>query len=492
MTATILLAAVLRVALFLWSWHQSPDLATLHSPDTAAYVLPARSLLESGSFSVNGQPEIFHTPGYPLLLVPGLALGNVELVTFLIQLILSLATVVLVARMALEMFGDPRAAIAAAALMAVEPLSIIYTSALLTETLFTFLFVVALYALLRYFATNRANWLTLCGLCLAAATFVRPVSYYLPAALVVGLLVRAVWLGSFCRRASHCLRFVVACFIPLVAWQVRNDRLADYPGFSASGDFNLYFHHAAWTVAQRTGQTLEAVQRQFGGARGEQFNVVHPELAGASRATRYAFMRRTGKQIVAADLPAWSRAELRNISMIALNPGGTSFLQLASHSPPPRPHRLASEGVLATIGRMARETPALFATSLVLGTTLGVTYLVAILGWIAGLRRRPWEMLALAGVVAYLTVVSAGVVEARMRHPVMPALCLLGGAGAALSLRFAAAACASCAAAFARPAVLQWRVSSPDGAIDAGPQSSPEWTARESNVGEERDDPAYR
>jgi len=35
--ATILaVGAALRVALFLWTWMQSPDLIALHSPDTAA------------------------------------------------------------------------------------------------------------------------------------------------------------------------------------------------------------------------------------------------------------------------------------------------------------------------------------------------------------------------------------------------------------------------------------------------------------------------
>ena len=40
-------------------------------------------------------------------------------------------------------------------------------------------------------------------------------------------------------------------------------------------------------------------------------------------------------------------------------------------------------------------------------------------------------MLVLVGISAYLMAVSSGVVEARMRHPVMPMLCLAGGAGIA-------------------------------------------------------------
>jgi 4-amino-4-deoxy-L-arabinose transferase-like glycosyltransferase len=428
--ATILaVGAALRVALFLWTWMQSPDLIALHSPDTAAYVKPAEALLAQGRFSIDNLPEVFHTPGYPLLLLPGVALHQVELVTFSIQLLLSLATIWLVWRMALDLCGDRVAAIGAGLLMAVEPLAIIYTSALLSETLFTFLFVLCLRYLLRYAASNSSVDLAICGLLLAAATYVRPVSYYLPAVLIAGLLVRAVWLKRPRVRLMHCGIFAVASFVPLAAWQMRNDRVAGYSAFSASGEFNLYFHQAAWAVAQRTGQTLESVQGEFGGTDGKLLHKVHPELHGASRAQRYAFMGREGKRLIRQNLRYWFQAEIRNALRIALNPGGTSFLQLAVGVPVSRPLRPAGVGVLATVRQMAEETPALFYTSLVLGITVGVTYLLSIVGWLVSFKHRPWEMLALLGIAGYLTAVSAGVVEARMRHPVMPILCLLGGAG---------------------------------------------------------------
>jgi 4-amino-4-deoxy-L-arabinose transferase-like glycosyltransferase len=468
LAAVIALGAALRLALFLWSWHQSPDLATMHSPDAAAYVKPAEALLHQGRFYVDNQPEVFHTPGYPLLLLPGVAAGQVELVTFCIQWIMSVATIWLVYQMALELFGDRRAAFGAGLLMAIEPLAVIYTSALLSETLFTFVFVLSLRYLIRYLSSNSRFDLVACGLLLAAATYVRPVSYYLPAALMVGLMARALWLRQPRVRLAHCGLFAVACFVPLAAWQMRNAQVADYPAFSASGQFNLYFHQAAWAVAQRTGQTLESVQDEFGGASGKDLDKVHPELRGASRTERYAFMAREGKRLIRENLPYWMKAEIRNALRIALNPGGTSLLQLAARTPVVRPLRPASEGVLATVRQMANETPALLYASLALGMTVGVTYLLSIVGWLAGLRRRPWEMLALLGIGGYLIVVSSGVVEARMRHPIMPILCLLGGAGVVAIRRWAVSLSVPVAKPASAPTIFHGRISPLD--HDSEPQ----------------------
>ncbi len=67
--------------LFAAAWHGAADLHTLHTDDTPTYLAPAESLLASGTFYGGTVPEIFRTPGYPLLLTAGLWAGHVELIT---------------------------------------------------------------------------------------------------------------------------------------------------------------------------------------------------------------------------------------------------------------------------------------------------------------------------------------------------------------------------------------------------------------------------
>src|SRR4028119_1635662 len=67
--------------------------STAYTPDTESYLVTARKLIESGQFATGVQPEIFRTPGYPLLLVPGILLGQQELVAIFIQIMLSCFTI---------------------------------------------------------------------------------------------------------------------------------------------------------------------------------------------------------------------------------------------------------------------------------------------------------------------------------------------------------------------------------------------------------------
>ena len=72
--------------------------------DTGSYVSAAKSLIESQSFSIDGQPEIFRTPGYPLLLIPGILVGRIVFVTIGLQILISCLTVAIVFKLALELF----------------------------------------------------------------------------------------------------------------------------------------------------------------------------------------------------------------------------------------------------------------------------------------------------------------------------------------------------------------------------------------------------
>ena len=191
LASILLLALALRAALLAAACHNAPDLHTLKAANTHSYVAPAESLVADGRFFRDGAPEIIRTPGYPLLLTVGLLTGHVELVTVALQIIVSVASIALVYFLAWELTANSTAALIASALAALEPLSIIFTVRLLPETLFTFLILASLWLLLRYLRTSSTLALVATALMLAAATFVRPISYYLPPAIALLLMGRA-------------------------------------------------------------------------------------------------------------------------------------------------------------------------------------------------------------------------------------------------------------------------------------------------------------
>lgn len=154
----------------------------LHAPDTSGYLEPAAEMLSAGTFTRGGKPEIVRTPGYPLLLLPGLLVDRVEDVTVLLQALL-------LAKLAGRR-DDP-----------FQPLISIVIGA---------------------------------GLLLSTSALVRPVAY--PVALVVGL--SATWF-ALRRSAAPKSRWVpvalltITAIAPLLGWQARNAVLADYGGLSA-------------------------------------------------------------------------------------------------------------------------------------------------------------------------------------------------------------------------------------------------------------------
>src|ERR1700731_337058 len=80
---------VLGLALFLRAL--LPGVGYLYTRDVTifdshpSYVVPALELITYHRFFSHGAPEIVRTPGYPLLLMPGLLLHRFELVTIMLQ-----------------------------------------------------------------------------------------------------------------------------------------------------------------------------------------------------------------------------------------------------------------------------------------------------------------------------------------------------------------------------------------------------------------------
>ncbi len=165
---TLGLALVLRAAIpfFILIW--SHDYSAFYEVYTPQYLKPAEELLISCRFSIEGNPEVYRTPGYPLFLIPGLLIKNVPLVSIPLQIVLSCLTVYLVFRIALITFEKIEIAILCAGVYAIEPLSIIFSSLLMPETLFTFAVCAFLFYLVRYL--KQGTLADLIGCAVAAGT----------------------------------------------------------------------------------------------------------------------------------------------------------------------------------------------------------------------------------------------------------------------------------------------------------------------------------
>ena len=203
----VLLALAVRLVLPLGALSIHGDAGVFYQADTNSYLQPARALVEDGSFTASsGRAEIARTPGYPFLLTLGVLVGNVAPVTIAAQILLGVGTVLGVGLLARRVAPDsPQVVLWAVALYALDPLSVLYCSLLMTETLFTAVLVVHLLAVVRFLETRSVGAGAVAGALASAAMFVRPIAFFWPLVAVAVMLCAG-------RRAAvrGCAAFLVA------------------------------------------------------------------------------------------------------------------------------------------------------------------------------------------------------------------------------------------------------------------------------------------
>jgi hypothetical protein len=402
--------------------------------DTASYLNPGRNLLLHGAFAAGGMPEIDRTPGYPLFAeITGMAWGHVFL-TAIAQIVVSLASLLLVWKIADRVFPNRNARSIAAWLYALEPLSVVYSVRLMPETLFVVLLLLVIERLLAFERRSaKLTAIAIAGALLAAATYVRPVSYYLVFAMAAGISITAPRQRGLRWKAPAVLLAVVIPF--LAAWQIRNSVETDYRGFSSIVEKNLYFFQSAEVSGELRQISLGAEQQQLGYPEDKYYDDAHADQRSWSQSQRLSYMRTQSLAILAAHPGLYLKTHFAGVAIVAFTPCATELLQLIGAYPPgdAMPHRILNEGVAASAKSVILSHPGVAITMALFEGFLLLLYAGAVRCF-AGSGRISSPMLTLAGIALYFLLISGGAqAVGRYRQPVMPELCILAAGGLTLS-----------------------------------------------------------
>jgi 4-amino-4-deoxy-L-arabinose transferase-like glycosyltransferase len=403
----------------------------LNRPDTNSYLEPGRNLLFQGRFIESGMPEIVRTPGYPLFLALSSLAGPIA--AALMQVLLSVVSVVLVWRLARAVFRDQTIALIAAWLFAFEPLSITYSILLLPETLFLALWLLSLERLVVFLRGRQLSVLAAAGIFLAAAAFVRPVAYYLPIALALGL---AVVMARDTRLRWRAPAVLLLATIPwLAAWQVRNYVETGFGGFSSIQQKNLYFFTAAEALSRIEHRPLAEVQDDLGYDNERQFISRTPAAVGWNQAQRIAFIGSEAVRILRAHPAIFLRNYIAGEIRVALNPGAAVLVSLVNTPVDDEAFlREREQGPVRAALWMAKTHPWQMTSMAFLEMLLLALYALAVIGVARSSLRHSMpngSLGLLLGVSLYFLVASAvgAVGAARFRLPVMPVVCVMAAAG---------------------------------------------------------------
>lgn len=403
--------------------------------DTFQYIQPAESLLRGsflspGSYALSGRPEIFRTPGYPLLLAPALALRHPVVFGLAENFLLVAISMWLVWKISWELFPGGRAAFWATLLFCFEPLGFVCSTTLMSETAFTTLIVVFTWAVVRVLREPSFKNVALAALFLGCATYVRPVSLYLSFWLIPFFLV-------FPRRTKWRQRLRTAVLLPgifvmaVAPWVIRNSRVAGYSGFSSAQEWNLYFMSALAVEAKLQNKNAAEMVREWGAKDTiEDYFSLHPEQRTWTNGQIAHFWGTEARKIIAAHPSTYALIHAKGCASMLFHPGVTEFLQsfgIWQRDPISLAGKL-SHPITATLW-LLREYPVAAILSPLLLVQIVLYYALGLVG----LRYMSLEVRFLFATLCLYVVLVSGHpgVMARYRVPIIPWVVIAAGAAIA-------------------------------------------------------------
>ena len=408
---------LIRAVLIAVVWAQRGPAAFL-VPDSYSYLrLADRLAFGHGFIDRWGLPEMFRTPGYPLLLSAGSAIGHPVLFALVLQSLMTAGIITLTYAIARRLTHDERLAGICALVVALEPTLLTWSMRVMPETALTLCLVAFVYAALRVIdegrnsplsppqrgegqgegRLSRKTWIITAAVMLCAAAYMKPIAYP---------LVFIVCIASFI-RPRVALLFVLACAVLLVPWIARNHR-AGYTGFSTLMARAVYVSAGGSVLANREHRPYEDVRKEL---------IRRADVRGpTAKPQRFA---REGVALVASDPIGYAKTHLKGVLRTLFDPGATEYLRMFDLYREGGGAMIASRG----IGTAARAYPLPFWSSIALGLILAP---LVILPFIGAYRWPTLGFLLIALVAGYLVFAGGGVPGySRFRAPAVPFLVVM-------------------------------------------------------------------
>ncbi|SLM50266.1 membrane protein of unknown function [Nitrospira japonica] len=402
----------------------NPD-GIFESSDAHEYHQLALNMARYGTFSrsVNPplDPEIIRTPAYPLLLA-GLyqVVGIRPHAVIPVQIALSVVTLLAGFRIACLLFG-PRAGLLTAVFLALDPVSMYYSQVMLTETLFGTALTLCLLGMVQAIRIPSPRYPSWAGVCLAAATYIRPTGYYLGLLLPMVLFLAIQRSGGWRRALASAALMGIIFFVLVGGWQVRNYVATGSTAFSQAKNQYLLIAKAAAIVAMRDGVSLQEAQQRLAD---EHAASLPPKFFPASQALLLESQGQFAQSVIAAHPVLLVVTTSRGMAANLLGPSNMA-------------HLLGSDNVAlrdAFLQRDFARFPPSYWMAALSSWTVGVLFLGIVYGGVVllfkrkGFRNGDIALLVLTAV--YVILVSSGPeAYSRFRMPIMPILCVLAAGG---------------------------------------------------------------
>lgn len=416
----ILLAFLLRAALLLVA---AGHISRAFQPDSQTYLDPAIKLISGGGYPAD---SAWRTPVYPLFIAIIYWIGGQNPILIIAaQGFVGTMTVLLGYFLGIKVLSRT-AALLGTFLLAVSVESITSGFYLLTETLFTVLFLAGMIAWVNGYKNRDKLWLAAAAILMGLSALCRPVAVYFPLILTLGLLLDK---GTrWTRRMIHATLFLGLFLLSLVPWIVRNIYVVGSPTISTISNYNMLFYEAASLEANLRHVSETQIREEYTGRVAQ---VLAERGWADNEGNRSRANSLLARQIILAHPIRFLYVHLKG-DLNGLLPDVTSLTEILGATVGGKGTLgvLNQDGILAAIRNYFGGQTWLLGLLLPFIIFTALVYIFALDGAVDILRHRSWFTLSILAVpVLYFLILPGAASLPRFRVPVMPYIYLLAGAG---------------------------------------------------------------
>lgn len=384
------------------------------SPDSVGYNVLASNILAGHGMTMDIHSpyyflSFFRTPVYPIFLAAMYYLVGVKhMWVGILQGFLGALTCSLICVIGQRLFGRLTGFIAGC-LVALSLISVMYSSKVLTETLFTFLLVFSLWCIVEFWIRKSTSWLCFSAVFMGLAILCRPIALYYSFFLCVLLIIGVQ--GGGVRKGKVGLIFTGIIGILVGGWVIRNLINFNIPALSIAPSAALLYYDAEALISDMQGIDRDAATKQLDekvqlylGKMGQldKDNGVKP-----SWAELVAAWDKIGREIIMQNPKQYIILHLW-YTMKILKSGMAGVLPLL---------QLEESRIIENINYTASKF-------------VGCIYVLSFVGLVTLLYRRQFILfLFFVGTIIYFVITPGATSEPRFRVPVEPLISLIAAWG---------------------------------------------------------------
>lgn len=419
----LIFALIVRILVFVrfQPWLEAVITKQILIFDSLGYHNLALCIKDNFTFCGNA----FRTPAYPFFIsIIYFISGNHVSHVIFIQIFLNLISIILMYKIGMELFSK-KVGFIAALLFSLDLHHIIFIYYILTETIYTTIFLFALFYFIKAIKTNQLKFFLFTGILYGISALIRPISQFYIYCIFAFTLI------YYYKNWKNGIRFssviIIAYFITIAPWCARNYNEYGHFALSNIKGYNLLFWNASYYEAKRQHKTIEEINESF-----------IPELEkmgwrqDSNPFDKEKYDGELANKIIKANFADYLKTHLTGTVKIHLSLGIQSLTEVL-HIPSKKftEEEKYTNGVFTLMKKFFTEKTL---TEIILGlfvaVFLTIIYCFAVIGiWRMIKTKQILLMLFLLGSAGYFALISGIISYARYRLPSIPFYILFASLG---------------------------------------------------------------